>query len=83
MCGGINGNWARPGAYGAQGAGRVSSADVSAAGRQFDDETEGTYRASSAELAAAYGVVDEIERKTPKPGALETYAFIAQGGLGR
>ena len=71
------------GAYGASGAGRVASADVSAAGRQFDEGTEGRYKASSAELSAAYAALDALESKGPKPGSPEVEAFIRDGKLGR
>ena len=72
-----------PGAYGSSGAGRVASADVSAAGRQFDEGTEGKYKASSAELSAAYALLYALEGKGPKPGSPEVEAFVRDGKLGR
>jgi hypothetical protein len=62
-------------------AGYASTADVSAAGRQFDDSTEGAYKATRAELAQAYALVDAIEKKSPSPEEVET--FIRDGRLGR
>lgn len=64
-------------------AGPASSADVSAAGRQFDESTQAEFRASSAALEAAYAQVDAIERATLKPGDAGVLAFVAAGRLGR
>ncbi len=58
------------------------SAEVAAAGRQFDAGIEGGHRASSAELQAAYAQVDALTAKSYKPGAAEIQAFIVEGGLG-
>lgn len=55
--------------------------DVSAAGRQFDESTEKKYRASEAQLEAAYKQVDALEGRTPKGAEIE--AFIREGRLGR
>ena len=63
--------------------GPSAPADVSAAGRQFDDSTQAEFRASSAELTAAYAKVEAIERSTLKPGDAGVIAFIAAGRLGR
>jgi hypothetical protein len=62
-------------------AGYASTSDVSAAGRQFDDSIEGTYKASRAELAQAYALVDALEKKAPATAEVE--AFIRDGRLGR
>ncbi len=64
-------------------AGPASEADVSAAGRQFDESTQAEFRASSAALEAAYAQVDAIERATLKPGDAGVLAFIGEGRLGR
>jgi hypothetical protein len=61
----------------------ASSADISAAGRQFDESIERQYRASRAELDAAYRALDAIEAKTPPPGDPAVRAFIEEGRLGR
>jgi hypothetical protein len=58
------------------------SADVSLAGRQFDEATEGEMRATEADLNAAYPLVDEMEKKSIKPGSPELDQFIAEGRLG-
>jgi hypothetical protein len=63
------------------GTGTVTSAEVSAAGRQFDEEIERGYRAENANLGAAYAALDQIERT--KPSAEEVEAFIRDGRLGR
>lgn len=59
------------------------SAEVAAAGRQFDATIEGGHRASSAELGAAYGRLDALMGQSYKPGSPEIQAFIVEGGLGR
>jgi hypothetical protein len=59
----------------------VSTADVSAAGRQFDESTEKRYRATAKELEAAYAVVDGIENR--RPSASEVEAFAREGRLVR
>ena len=64
-------------------AGPASQADVSAAGRQFDESTQTEFQASSAEIAAAYAQVEAIERATLKPGDPAVIAFVAEGRLGR
>jgi hypothetical protein len=61
----------------------ASSADISAAGRQFDESIERQYRASRADLDAAYRALDAIEAKTPPPGDPAVRAFIEEGRLGR
>jgi hypothetical protein len=62
--------------------GAVASADVSLAGRQFDEATEQGYRATKADLDAAYRLVDEIERHTLRPDSPVVEAFIREGRLG-
>lgn len=62
--------------------GSVASADVSLAGRQFDDPTEQAYKATRADLEAAYRLVDQIEARTAKAGSPELVAFIRDGRLG-
>lgn len=64
-------------------AGGGTSADVSLAGRQFDETTEGELKATEADLARAYPLVDALEGKRVKPGSDELDAFIAEGRLGR
>jgi hypothetical protein len=59
------------------------SSDVSLAGRQFDETTESEMRATEADLNAAYPLVDELERRSIKPGSPELDQFIAEGRLGR
>lgn len=66
---------------GATGPVDARSAEVAAAGRQFDANIEGGHRASSAELDAAYGLVDALMAKSFKPGSPEIRAFIVEGGL--
>ena len=61
--------------------GAVATADVSAAGRQFDDATETGYRATQADLDAAYRLVDDIEAKSFAPGSPVIQAFITDGRL--
>lgn len=69
-----------PGAYGARSADAVAGTDVTAAGRQFDQKTERTWRAMKEDLEPFYGKVDEIERT--KPSEDEVTAFIRKGLLG-
>jgi hypothetical protein len=61
----------------------ASSADISAAGRQFDETIEREYRTTHAQLEEAYRALDALEAKTPKPGDPAIQAFIAEGRLGR
>ena len=61
----------------------VASSDVSAAGRQFDEGTEGRYRASGPELERGYRLVDELQGKGPRPDSPEVEQFIVEGRLGR
>jgi hypothetical protein len=73
-----------PGALtGAASATALGSSEVSLAGRQFDETTEGELRASEADLNAAYALVNELEKKTVKPGSPELDQFIAEGRLGQ
>jgi hypothetical protein len=62
--------------------GVVASSDVSLAGRQFDEATERGYRATKAELDAAYRLVDEVERRSLRADSPELVAFIREGHLG-
>ena len=64
-------------------AGPSSQADVTAAGRQFDESTQSDFQASSAEIQAAYAQVDAIEKATLKPGDAGVLTFISDGRLGR
>jgi hypothetical protein len=66
----------------AAGAARTSS-DVSAAGRQFDEETERQYRVNRAELEAAYAQLDAVEKRSHAPGDPEVLLFVSEGRLGR
>src|SRR5262245_47860473 len=69
---------------GGRGGGTVAgSADISAAGRQFDEATEQRYRGERLDLEAAYRALDAIEKATPAPGDPAIQAFIAEGRLGR
>jgi Zn-dependent protease with chaperone function len=61
----------------------VKGRDVSAAGRQFDTDTEGRYRASRADLARAYALVDAMERTTAQADPYDSIAFVMDGDLGR
>lgn len=60
--------------------GSLTSADVTAAGRQFSEKIEKTYRTMAPQLNAIYPLVDQIERD--KPSEADVEAFIAAGGLG-
>lgn len=64
-------------------AGPASQADLLAAGRQFDESTQGDFAASAADIQAAYAQVDAIEKATLKPGDAGVVAFIGEGRLGR
>jgi hypothetical protein len=59
----------------------ASSADITAAGRQFDQKTERTWRAMSDGLEPHYAAVDQIE--AAKPSEEEVLAFARGGLLGR
>ena len=76
-------------AGGAAAAPSLSSSDVSAASRQFNDPTAGkqfdrktefTFRTMDARLNDAYAAVDRIERE--KPSDEEVEAFVREGRLG-
>jgi hypothetical protein len=60
--------------------GTLSSADVTAAGRQFSEKIEKTYRTMAPQLNTVYPLVDQIEREQPTDAEVE--AFIAEGKLG-
>ena len=64
-------------------AGPSSQADVTAAGRQFDESTQSDFQASSAEMAGAYAKVDALEKATLKPGDAAVVQFVTEGRLGR
>lgn len=68
---------------GAAGPAATTQADLLAAGRQFDESTQGDFAASSADVAAAYARVDALERQSFKPGDAGVAAFIGAGRLGR
>ncbi|MFV1959814.1 MAG: hypothetical protein ACC662_10425, partial [Planctomycetota bacterium] len=70
----------RRGPVGGAGA-AVTQRDLSAAGRQFDVETEKSYRTKHADLARAFLLVDRIEAATPDPEAVER--VLAEGRLPR
>jgi hypothetical protein len=57
------------------------ASEVSLAGRQFDETTEGALKASEADLRAAYPLVDALERKSYKRGDPAVEAFAAEGRL--
>ena len=61
----------------------ATSAEISAAGRQFDESIERQYRTSRADLDAAYRALDALEAKTPPPGDAAVQRFIEEGRLGR
>jgi hypothetical protein len=61
--------------------GGLSSAELSAAGRQFDAATEDGYRQSRADLQRAYALLDGVEEATPDPETVNR--FVLEGRLGR
>ena len=61
----------------------VSERDAAAAGRQFTADTERGYRASQADLQAAYAQLDEIERETAAVNPYDSINFIMEGDIGR
>lgn len=66
-------------------AGRVggaATADVSLAGRQFDETLEGELKTTDADLQRAYPLVDALEGKSFKPGDPEVEKFLRDGRLG-
>lgn len=63
-------------------AGSAASADVSLAGRQFDEAVEGELKVSDADLARAYPLVDALEAKSFKSGDPEVERFLREGRLG-
>jgi|GEM_PF-5201721 len=63
-------------------AGAAGTADVSLAGRQFDEALEGELKVSDADLARAYPLVDALEGKTFAPGDPEVERFLREGHLG-
>ena len=67
----------------ASGARRVHPADVSAAGRQFDDATEKGYRRQRVNLERGYALVDEMERASAQVDSIEAIEFQVEGAVGR
>lgn len=65
------------------GSGATSGAtpDVSAAGRQFDEDTEKRFRATEKQLEAAYAEVDRLETRASEASKVEK--FVREGRLGR
>jgi SH3-like domain-containing protein len=59
---------------------QFSHSELSAAGRQFDQKTEATFRTMDARVAPAYAKVDEIERSAPTDEEVE--AWVRDGFLG-
>jgi beta-barrel assembly-enhancing protease len=57
--------------------------DAAAAGRQFTADTERGYRASQADVQAAYVHLDAIERETAEANPYDAINFIMDGDLGR
>jgi hypothetical protein len=58
-----------------------SEEDIQAAGRQFDQGTEDTYRQSHPDIERAFPLVDGIETSTPPENRV--IEFIRAGRLGR
>lgn len=54
---------------------------ISAAGRQFDEATEASYRGAHPDLGRFYPLVDRIETTKPDPEAVRL--FLLEGRLGR
>jgi hypothetical protein len=69
-----------PGAYGPQGPTAAASSDLTAAGRQFDQKTEKTYRKMVGTLEKAYPLVDALENEPASES--EVIAFASEGRLG-
>jgi hypothetical protein len=63
-------------------AGAAGTADVSLAGRQFDESLEGELKVSDADLQRAYPLVDALEAKSFRPGDPEIEKFLRDGRLG-
>jgi hypothetical protein len=61
--------------------GGPTQAEISAAGRQFDEGTEQSYRATHAAMSHAYDLLDRIEADDPAPS--DVAEFLRAGGLGR
>jgi hypothetical protein len=68
------------GAGGAVDPASFSTADISAAGRQFDAKTERTFRTMDASMDAAFPKVDEVEKAYAPESVLLT--FLKEGWLG-
>jgi hypothetical protein len=69
------------GARAASGTAAFTAAEVSAAGRQFDQKTERTYREMASDMTPHYATVDALE--TSSPPDVELDAFVREGVLGR
>lgn len=58
------------------------SSSLSLAGRQFDETTEGDLKATDADLARAYPLVDALERLQVRPDDPALLRFLVEGHLG-
>lgn len=63
--------------------GTITQQQVSAAGRQFSEQTERGYRVSRRDLDAAYALVDRMEAATAEMDTFEMISFVVDGNLGR
>ncbi len=63
--------------------GTVTQQQVSAAGRQFSENTERGYRVSRPDLMRAYADVDRMEAATAQLDTFEMISFVVDGNLGR
>lgn len=63
--------------------GTITQQQVSAAGRQFSEQTERGHRVSRQDLARAYALVDRMEAETAAIDPYDVVAFIVDGNLGR
>ena len=61
----------------------VSQGDATAAGRQFDADTEARFRSTRADLREAYAAVDRLEMDTRNMQPADDLAFIMEGSIGR
>ncbi len=63
--------------------GTVTQQQVSAAGRQFSENTERGYRVSRKDLELGYRYVDRMEADTAALDMFEMISFVVDGNLGR
>lgn len=63
--------------------GTVTQQQVSAAGRQFSENTERGYRVSRRDLELGYRYVDRMEADTAALDMFEMISFVVDGNLGR